>query len=90
MMMLLTGKEMSAQEISSAVGIGEKDVYTHLSHIARSLKSRKKELVITPAECLKCGYVFKKRKRFTPPSRCPICKSEHTRNPMYQVASKRL
>jgi len=85
MVVLLESKEMSAQEISTTVGIGEKEVYTHLSHIARSLKPQRKELVIKPAECLKCGYVFKKRKRLTPPSRCPICKSEYTRNPMYRI-----
>jgi predicted Zn-ribbon and HTH transcriptional regulator len=85
MMMLLSDNEMSAKEISSTVGIGEKEVYTHLSHIARSLKLQRKKLIIIPAECFGCGYVFEKRKRFTRPSRCPICKSEHIRNPLYRI-----
>jgi len=85
MMTLLSDNEMSAKEISSAVGIGEKEVYTHLNHIERSVKRQRKKLIITPAECLGCGYVFEKRKRFTGPSRCPICKSEHIRNPMYRI-----
>ena len=85
MMTLLSVNEMSAKEISSAVGIGEKEVYTHLSHIARSVKHQRKKLIIKPAECLGCGYVFEKRKRFTRPSRCPICKSEHIQNPMYRI-----
>jgi predicted Zn-ribbon and HTH transcriptional regulator len=86
--LLLVNKEMNAREISSAVGIGEKEVYTHLSHIARSVKHQRKKLIIKPAECLGCGYVFEKRKRFTRPSRCPICKSEHIRDPMYRIAHK--
>ena len=85
MMMLLSDNEMSAKEISSTVGIGEKEVYTHLSHIARSVKYHRKKLVIKPAECLGCGYIVKKRNRFTRPGRCPICKSEHIRNPMYRI-----
>jgi hypothetical protein len=85
MMMLLGDKEVNAREISSAVGVGEKEVYTHLSHIARSVKHQRKKLTIKPAECLGCGYVFEKRKRFTRPSRCPICKSEHIRSPMYRI-----
>jgi predicted Zn-ribbon and HTH transcriptional regulator len=85
MMMLLKDNKMSAREISSAVGIGEKDVYGHLSHIARSLKSQGKKLAISPAQCMGCGYVFEKRKRFTRPGRCPICKSEHIKSPLYRI-----
>ena len=85
MILLLSNKELSAREISSAVGVGEKEVYTHLNHISRSVKHERKKLIITPAKCLGCGYVFEKRKRFTRPSRCPICKSEHIRNPMYRI-----
>jgi len=84
-MALLSDAEMTAKEISSAVGIGEKEVYGHLSHAARSVKSQKKKLVITPAECMGCGYVFENRQRFTRPGRCPICKSEHIKNPMYRI-----
>jgi predicted Zn-ribbon and HTH transcriptional regulator len=85
MMMLLSNNEMSAREISSAVGIGEKEVYGHLSHVARSIKSMGQKLVINPAECLGCGYVFEKRKRFTSPGRCPICKSEYIKQPLYKI-----
>ena len=85
MILLLGNKEMDAREISSAVGIGEKEVYTHLSHIARSVKHQRKKLVIIPAECLECGYIFEKRKRFTRPSRCPICKSEYIQSPMFRI-----
>ena len=86
MILFLSDNEMSAKEISSTVGIGEKEVYAHLSHIARSVKRQRKKLIIKPAECLGCGYVFKKRTRFTSPGRCPICKSEHIQNPMYRIS----
>jgi predicted Zn-ribbon and HTH transcriptional regulator len=85
MILLLNDKEMSARDISSAVGVGEKEVYTHLSHIARSVKRQRKNLIIKPAECFGCGYIYRKRKRYTSPSRCPICKSEHIQNPMYRI-----
>jgi predicted Zn-ribbon and HTH transcriptional regulator len=83
--LLLSNKELSAREISFVVGVGEKEVYTHLSHIAQSVKNQRKKLIIKPAECLGCGYIFKKRKRFTPPGRCPICKREYIRNPTYRI-----
>jgi len=83
---LLSNKEMGARELSQSVGIREKEVYEHLSHIARSVNARRKKLIIIPSSCLECGYVFENRKRFSPPSRCPRCKSEHIQNPTYRVS----
>ena len=85
MIELLDNKEMSAGELSQTIGIREKEVYAHLSHIARSVNAQRKKLIIIPAECLGCGYVFENRKRYTRPSRCPHCKSEHIRNPVYRI-----
>ena len=86
MIELLDKKEMSAGELSQTIGIREKEVYTHLSHVARSVNAQRKKLIIIPAKCLGCGYVFEKRKRFTPPSRCPTCKNEHIQIPMYRIS----
>jgi predicted Zn-ribbon and HTH transcriptional regulator len=86
MIELLDNKEMSAREISQTIGIREKEVYAHLSHIARSVTAQRKKLMIIPAECLGCGFVFENRKRFTRPSRCPECKSEHIQNPVYRIS----
>jgi len=82
---LLIEQEMSARELSQAVRIREKEVYEHLLHVARSVNTRKRKLVITPSNCLGCGYVFKNRKRYTPPGRCPHCKGEHIQNPTYRI-----
>lgn len=85
MIELLAAAQMSARELSQATGIPEKEVYEHLFHMARSVTARKKRLVIIPSRCLGCGYVFKDRKRFTPPGRCPRCKEEHIQNPAYRI-----
>lgn len=82
---LLSESEYSARDISQALRIREKEVYDHLSHIARTLTSQKRELKVTPAQCLQCEYVFGDRKRFTGPGRCPRCKGEHIQEPKYRV-----
>ena len=82
----LSNKEMGGKEISQSVGIREKEVYDHLSHIARSVNARRKKLIIIPSRCLECGYIFEDRKRFSPPSRCPRCKNEHIQDPTYRVS----
>lgn len=82
----LSNQEMGGRELSQSVGIREKEVYEHLSHIARSVNARRKKLIIIPSRCLECGYIFEDRKRFSPPSRCPRCKSEHIQDPTYRVS----
>ena len=84
---LLEKEEMSAREISQTVRISEKDVYEHLAHIGRTVNTKRKKLVITPAQCFGCGYVFKNRTRYTRPGRCPQCKSERISNPTYRILS---
>jgi predicted Zn-ribbon and HTH transcriptional regulator len=83
---LLTDNEMDAKELSQTIGVREKEVYEHLPHIARSVAAQKKKLVIQPARCLTCGYVFKNRTRFTRPGRCPHCKKSHLDQPKYRIS----
>jgi len=85
MIALLSKEEMSSMELSQTIGIREKEVYEHLSHIARSVAAQRKKLIIRPFSCLGCGYVFQDRKRFTRPSRCPQCKGSHIKGARYQV-----
>jgi predicted Zn-ribbon and HTH transcriptional regulator len=83
---LLSEAELSAWEISGEVGISEKEVCAHLSHIARSVASQNKRVLIAPATCLKCGYVFEERRRFTRPGRCPQCKKSHIQSPTFRIS----
>ena len=82
---LLSEDELSAREISGEVGISEKEVIEHLSHIARSVASENKKVFITPARCLGCEYVFEDRRRFTRPGRCPRCKKSHIQSPRFRI-----
>jgi len=85
MIVLLNKAEMNARDLSQAMGIREKEVYEHLSHIARSVAAQGKKLNIRPFRCLECGYVFQDRQRFTRPGRCPRCKRSHIQEATYQV-----
>ena len=85
MIVLLSENDMNARDLSQAMGIREKEVYEHLPHIARSVAAQRKKVIIRPSTCLTCGYVFKDRRRFTRPSRCPRCRKTHLQEPMYRV-----
>ena len=85
MINLLSEMELNAIELSQDLGIREREVYEHLPHIARSVTSQGKKLVIEPSRCLKCGYVFEGRKRFTRPGRCPRCRETYIQRPTFRV-----
>ncbi len=74
-----------AREISQQLGISEKEVYTHIPHIEKSLANTGKSVAVTPAACLSCGYQFKKRSRPEPPGKCPLCKNERIKKPRFSI-----
>lgn len=87
---LLCQGEYGAREISQQLGIREKEVYVHLPHVARTLNARDLHLEVLPSECLSCGYVFSKRKRFDKPGRCCHCKNERVTEPRFQVKIEKM
>ena len=82
---LLREQTLTAQEISCEVHIAEKEVYGHLEHIRLSIHAIGERLQVSPAECRKCGFVFTKRDRLPPPSRCPVCRHEAILEPLFSI-----
>jgi predicted Zn-ribbon and HTH transcriptional regulator len=81
----LEGRTASARDISQEVGIPERDAYEHLAHIGKSVQKTGRALVVTPAECRKCGFSFRKRERLKKPGRCPVCRSETITDPLFSI-----
>jgi predicted Zn-ribbon and HTH transcriptional regulator len=81
----LEEKPCSSKELSSRAGIPEKQVYDHLEHIRKTAAATERRLIVTPAECKKCGFVFRKRERFKKPGRCPACRGESIQEPLYSI-----
>jgi predicted Zn-ribbon and HTH transcriptional regulator len=76
----------TARELSVRVGVREKDLVEHLAHLARSGATRGERLVVEPASCLSCGYVFRDRARLSRPSACPSCRGTHIDPPAYRLS----
>ena len=81
---LKTG-EQNARQISQDLGIKEKEVYSHLPHISKSLSKHGKKLKTIPAACIDCGFKFKSSNRITKPGRCPLCKGQRIENPRFII-----
>ncbi len=85
MISLLEESHMSVRDLSKTLSVREKDIFDHFEHINRSLKSRKKKLRINPYQCQLCDFVFKDRKKFSRPGRCPQCKGGSIEPAIYWI-----
>jgi predicted Zn-ribbon and HTH transcriptional regulator len=86
MSLLEKNAALTAKDISAEVRIPEKEVYSHLEHIQKSLSKAGHHLHVKPSECLKCGFVFTKREKLKTPGRCPVCHEEHIQEPLFSIA----
>ncbi|MGH7258317.1 MAG: transcriptional regulator [Nitrospiraceae bacterium] len=68
------------------VGIPERHVEEHLSHIVKTVRrDNSRRFLLEPSTCQSCGFVFRDRTRLTRPSRCPRCRSESISAPRYGI-----
>ena len=79
----------TARDLSKAVGASEKLVLDHLVHLAKSLRARGAQLVMTPAECIDCGFVFSQREKPARPSHCAKCHGGRLTLPKFVIRARR-
>lgn len=85
---LLLAGPATARELSEAASLREKDVVDHLEHLERSARGRGEKLVLEPASCIACDFVFEDRKRLAKPGKCPSCGSTRIDPPRYRLIRK--
>jgi predicted Zn-ribbon and HTH transcriptional regulator len=83
---LLTGTRLSSHQLAQMLGIAERQVEDHLTHVVKSLARDKiRRFILEPSRCRDCEFTFRDRRRLTRPSRCPICRSEDITPPRYGI-----
>ena len=82
---ILLAGPATAKDLSARVRIPEKDVLPHLAHIRKSLQHGQQRLVMDPACCRACGFVFRKRERLRKPGRCPACHHSFLEEPVFRI-----
>ena len=85
---LLIEREVSARELSAELMIPEREICDHLEHIKKTINKGEHHLKMTPARCEHCGFVFKKRERLKRPGKCPLCRSQLIREPIYSISPR--
>ena len=67
----------------------ESIVIEDIEHIAKTVRSKNQEVIMRPAQCAKCDYLFKSRGTPKRPSRCPKCKSEWIIAPAFLIRHRK-
>jgi transcriptional regulator len=70
---LLSREPRSVSSIAREMGLKRGDVEDDLRHAIRSAQAKGARVVIVPASCRSCGFVFSEAK-LAKPGKCPECK----------------
>lgn len=81
---LLHGAPRSVADIAQLLELEPKDVEDDLRHLLRSVKHSGYRVVLTPARCRHCGFVFHKDK-LGKPGKCPRCRETWISPPLVHI-----
>jgi predicted Zn-ribbon and HTH transcriptional regulator len=81
----LSGNEWEFDELRRELGLTVKVLEEDLRHIDRSVRADGRRLMLKPASCEQCGFVFASR-AFHPPGRCPECRDRRISGPWFHIA----
>ncbi|MDH4215014.1 MAG: HTH domain-containing protein [Candidatus Thorarchaeota archaeon] len=85
-----TDQPMTAQEICDILDVRKRSiVYEDINHIAHTVRNQGKEVIVKPASCGKCHYVFKVKDSAKAPTKCPKCRSEWILAPSFFIRMKK-
>ena len=83
---LIMGTRLSSYQLAQMLGIPERQVEEHLTHVVKTIaRDKTRRFILDPARCQDCDFVFRDRSRLTSPSRCPHCRSEAIASPRYGI-----
>lgn len=85
---VITDTRLSSYQLAQILGIRERQVEEHLTHVVKTISHDKtRRFILDPAFCQDCDFIFRDRRRLTRPSRCPQCRSEAIAAPRYGIES---
>ena len=83
-MEILRAESLSLNDLADMFEVDIKEILEDISHIEKSIRPKEK-LIMTPAQCQKCKFTFKDRRKFKKPSKCPQCKGMRIREPEFLI-----
>jgi predicted Zn-ribbon and HTH transcriptional regulator len=81
---LLRQHPATIRDLALLLDAQPREIQGDLEHLMRSLKHSEEHLVVEPARCRKCGFVFSHDK-LGKPGRCPRCRQTWITEPRFHV-----
>jgi len=80
----LSHEPRSVSRLARELGLSRADVEDALRHMIRSARASGHHVVVLPARCRACGFVFDEDK-LTKPGKCPECRQSRIFEPQISV-----
>jgi transcriptional regulator len=84
---VLSAEPRTVTRLARELGLPRRDVEDDLRHMIRSARAAGHDVIVEPARCRACGFVFGEDK-LSKPSRCPNCRSTWLYEPVMRVNPK--
>lgn len=81
---LLSAKPRSVSSLARELNVRAADVEEDLQHVIRSARGVGRKIVIIPARCRACGFLFDERK-LVKPGKCPVCRESRIYEPQIRI-----
>ena len=81
---LLSREPRTASSVARELGLDRGDVEEHLRHLIRTARTAGHRVVVDPARCRTCGFVFEES-RLTRPGKCPSCRGTRVFEPRLSI-----
>ena len=81
---LLSVQPRSVSSLARELGVDRRDVEEDLRHAIRSARAAGHRVVVEPARCRTCGFVFGPDK-LTKPGKCPECRGTRVFEPQIRI-----
>lgn len=82
---ILKQNPQTVTQLANFFQLRPKDIKIDIEHIHKSVKAKNLKLIIEPAYCERCNFIFKDRTKIRKPSRCPRCNSESISEPIFSI-----
>jgi len=84
LMDVLSREPRSVSSLARELGLPRADVEDALRHMIRSARAGGHRIVVVPARCRSCGFMFGDD-RLTKPGKCPSCRNSRILEPQIGV-----
>ena len=81
---VLASEPRTASSLARELGIDRREIEDDLRHLVRSARAAGHKVIVEPARCKSCGFVFGEEK-LSKPGKCPQCRGTWLFEPLLRI-----